>query len=33
MNNIVVPIEYILTNICYSYDNDGEDITDFPDKK
>lgn len=33
MGKIVLPIEYIIANIQYNYDNDGDDITDFPDNK
>jgi len=30
---MVVPVEYLILNICHDYDNDGDDITDFPDNK
>lgn len=33
MTNIIVPVEYLILNICRGYDNDGDDITDFPDNK
>lgn len=34
MNKIILPIEYFIANIQVNeYDNDGEDITDFPDTK
>lgn len=33
MENKVVPVEYLLLNVCCGYDNDGDDITDFPDNK
>lgn len=30
---MIVPVEYLILNICCGYDNDGDDITDFPDTK
>lgn len=30
---MIVPVEYLILNICHGYDNDGDDITDFPDNK
>ncbi len=30
---MIVPVEYLVLNICCGYDNDGDDITDFPDNK
>ena len=34
MEKKILPIEYLIANIQYNgYDNDGNDITDFPDNK
>ena len=33
MTNIIVPVEYLILNSYSGYDNDGDDITDFPDTK
>lgn len=30
---MIVPVEYLILNVCPGYDNDGDDVTDFPDNK
>lgn len=30
---MIVPVEYLILNVCCGYDNDGDDVTDFPDNK